>query len=313
MKWRFVITALLLVTSVWPLALPTATTNVLLASTPPTVTTNNATSITPNSAVLNGTLTSLGTASSANVSFQWGLSSGNYTNTTPTVAMSATGTFNANLTGLSANTTYYFLAKAVGDGTSNGSERSITTTAVAGHPWSMFLHDPEHTGLSIYNGPNIPYVKWTYDSGVGISQSPAIGLDGTVYFGNKGFHALNPDGSLKWTYVNRCRQASPAIGVDGTIYCGEIGKLTALNRDGSLKWTYINDIWDSSPTIGPDGTIYFGSNDSSLYALNPNGSLRWIFPTQGSIGASPAIGKDGTVYVGNYSGEFFAVNLTLPP
>ncbi|MBM2825502.1 MAG: hypothetical protein HW402_1166, partial [Dehalococcoidales bacterium] len=47
----------------------------------PTVTTDNATNITSNSAMLYGTMTSLGTATSANVSFDWGLSSGNYTGT----------------------------------------------------------------------------------------------------------------------------------------------------------------------------------------------------------------------------------------
>lgn len=41
--------------------------------------------------------------------------------------MNATGAFSANLTGLSANTTYHFRAKAVGDGTSYGAEKSFIT------------------------------------------------------------------------------------------------------------------------------------------------------------------------------------------
>lgn len=72
------------------------------------------------------------------------------------------------------------------------------------------------------------------------------------------------------------------------------------------------------PAVAPDGTIYFGSIDKSLYALNADGSLRWIFPTTGGSGnaggtidtASPAIGADGTIYFGNSAGRFFALSPT---
>ncbi|MBM2825597.1 MAG: hypothetical protein HW402_1261, partial [Dehalococcoidales bacterium] len=96
-------------------------------TTSPLVTTDNATSITSNSARLNGTLTSMGTASSANVSFQLGTGSGNYSHETTSVSVNATGAFSANISSLSVNTTYYFRAKAVGDGTSYGAEKSFAT------------------------------------------------------------------------------------------------------------------------------------------------------------------------------------------
>jgi len=35
----------------------------------------------------------------------------------------------------------------------------------------------------------------------------------------------------------------------------------------------------SSPAIGSDGTIYVGSYDSNLYAINPDGSLKWKYST----------------------------------
>ncbi len=99
-----------------------------IASPAPTVTTNNATNVYGTSARLNGTLTSLGTALSANVSFQWGLNSSNYTTETTPILMSNTGAFSANLTGLSNNTTYYFRTKAVGEGIAYGNELGFTTT-----------------------------------------------------------------------------------------------------------------------------------------------------------------------------------------
>ena len=96
---------------------------------PPTVTTNGATLVTTVSATLNGTLTGVGSAASDNVSFQWGITSGMYSAETAPQAMSATGDFLANLTGLTSATTYYYRAKANGgiDGIGYGNEHAFTT------------------------------------------------------------------------------------------------------------------------------------------------------------------------------------------
>jgi len=64
----------------------------------------------------------------------------------------------------------------------------------------------------------------------------------------------------------------------------------------------------SSPAIGPDGTIYVGSYDSSLYAVNPDGTLRWRYLTQGAVRSSPAVGADGTVYFGSDDNHLYALN-----
>ena len=95
--------------------------------TPPAVTTNAATSITTISARLNGDLTSLGTAGSVTVSFVWGTSSGSYPNETSGAARTVIGTFYSDLGSLTPGTTYYYRAKAVGDSTVYGAERSFTT------------------------------------------------------------------------------------------------------------------------------------------------------------------------------------------
>ncbi|MFV2067111.1 MAG: PQQ-binding-like beta-propeller repeat protein, partial [Pirellulales bacterium] len=50
----------------------------------------------------------------------------------------------------------------------------------------------------------------------------------------------------------------------------------------------------SSAAIGVDGTIYVGVHDNSLYAIRPNGSLKWKFATAATMGSCPAIGVDGT-------------------
>jgi len=95
------------------------------APTPPTVTTSDATNIIATEAKLNGNLSDLGTASSVNVSFVWGTTSGGpYPNETAPQAMNTPGAFSFDLTGLTPGTVY-FQAKAVGDGTSYGVEKSF--------------------------------------------------------------------------------------------------------------------------------------------------------------------------------------------
>ncbi|MEE8190573.1 MAG: PQQ-binding-like beta-propeller repeat protein, partial [Candidatus Scalindua sediminis] len=59
--------------------------------------------------------------------------------------------------------------------------------------------------------------------------------------------------------------------------------------------------------IDSDGNVYFGSWDKKLYALNPDGMLKWSFTTGGAIKSSPAIGLDRTIYFGSSDGNFYAV------
>lgn len=171
-------------------------------------------------------------------------------------------------------------------------------------------------------------LKWKYQAGQSyemILSSPAIGGDGTIYFGSSfidnnytGYlYAFNSDGSLKWKYqTGDAGAASPAIGTDGTIYIGAYvhdyllngytfsAHLYAINPDGTLKWDYkLLDLNCASPAIGPDGTIYVVTYYGYLYAINPDGSFRWKYTMsqKPAVYCSPAIGPDGTIYVGNQS------------
>ncbi len=101
---------------------------------------------------------------------------------------------------------------------------------------------------------------------------------------------------------------SPAIGSDGTIYIGSNDKnVYAINPDGTLKWKYTTGNYIyGSPAIGSDGTIYIGSNDKNVYAINPDGTLKWKYTTGNYIYGSPAIGSDGTLYIGSYDYKLYA-------
>jgi outer membrane protein assembly factor BamB len=59
-------------------------------------------------------------------------------------------------------------------------------------------------------------------------------------------------------------------GGDGKIYVGsDDSNVHALNPDGTQKWSFATaGSVESSPAVGKDGTIYVGSDDENVYALH---------------------------------------------
>ena len=55
------------------------------------------------------------------------------------------------------------------------------------------------------------------------------------------------------------------------------------------KWRFLCDGVDGSPIIGDDGTLYFGDKDRDIYAIYPNGTLKWKYHTGGWINSAPAL------------------------
>lgn len=158
--------------------------------------------------------------------------------------------------------------------------------------------------------------------------SPALSHDEkTVYIGtsspdnihmrNHFFVALDAEkGTENWKLelgVSDVRSA-PAVASDHSIYfavqkhdanSGVIqgDELWHVSGEGVVLWKYdINpqrmtiDIGLSAPAIGQDGVVIIGGDQ--LYAIEPDGSLRWAFSGSfpESIRNAPAIGSDGTIY-----------------
>ena len=89
-------------------------------------------------------------------------------------------------------------------------------------------------------------------------------------------------GTLRWS-LNLPQRGSnpdtvgPAVGEDGTLYFTRADAITAVGMNGQQKWEYVlgNTAFDRTPAIGADGTVYIGVSDGFVYALNPDGSLKW--------------------------------------
>ena len=105
-------------------------------SLPPAVTTGNASSVTTNSATIAGTVNPEGQATTYH--FDWGTSPTSYSNSTTTTnagSNSSADPVSAALTGLQANTTYYYRITATNTaGTSNGTQGTFTTGSSASPP-----------------------------------------------------------------------------------------------------------------------------------------------------------------------------------
>jgi outer membrane protein assembly factor BamB len=154
-------------------------------------------------------------------------------------------------------------------------------------------------------------LKWSSPNIYSVYSSPAIGDDGTIYctswYGN--VYAIYPNnGTIKWQFPTGGQmKANPSIADDGTIYASSWDDyLYALYpNNGTMKWrvnTYLGS--SSNPSIGPDGTIYVAH--TSLYAVNPDGTMKWVFPfgtDRHCSFAAPAISADGLIYVGVNIGE----------
>ncbi|MBU1749412.1 MAG: PQQ-binding-like beta-propeller repeat protein [Chloroflexi bacterium] len=138
--------------------------------------------------------------------------------------------------------------------------------------------------------------EWVYPFSWYSHASPAIGADGTIYIGSgdNNFYAFSPAGNMLWQRAIVTYDSSASIGSDGTVYIGTYrAKLYAFQPDGTEQWVFESDetrYSDSAvfapPAIGQDGTIYFGTHVccggvadyAHIYAINPDGSLKWKFP-----------------------------------
>ena len=242
-------------------------------------------------------------------------------------------------------------------------------------PWPEMRHDRHNTGASPVVGRYHGGRPWAFKTGKGIFSTPIIDGDGTVYVGSAdtNFYAIRPDGKLRWRFktggvidsagvigrYDRLHHTNPItfgsgdeflyhvrsnpgdlsharrviwrlkarqppgagqlvdwwegnaeLGPDGTIYAGNTGDAAyAVNPDGSVKWIHRSTgSYWTDAAIGDDGTTYWGSLDLFIHALDSNGEDVWRDPTLGFVISSPALGPDGTLYVGSFDGKLYAID-----
>jgi outer membrane protein assembly factor BamB len=198
-------------------------------------------------------------------------------------------------------------------------------------PFAMFGGDAQNTGRLAGPAPeNKPVELWSVTTGGPIVGSPTVGPDGTVFVGSHDgkLYAVAPDGAVRWTFTTGDRVwSTPAVADSGTVYIGsDDDHLYAIHGGtGELVWRFRVgsceppmgpgpvgsrcDV-DGGPTIGPDGTIYTGGD--GVYAIWPEGTLRWKFATAEHVMTAPALAppgspQAGTVYAGCLDDAVYAI------
>lgn len=89
----------------------------------------------------------------------------------------------------------------------------------------------------------------------------------------------------------------PVIGPDGTVYSIDVFfHLYALTPDGGLKWL-VRGAGNKGVAVGADGVIYVGS-ESDIKAYNSDGTLKWTFVQnpRAFILVGLSVGPDGNIY-----------------
>ena len=119
-------------------------------------------------ALVNGSLLSLGTAPTVSVLFQYGTIPGVYWFETPVQIMTETGEWSSEIEGLSPGTTYYCRAKASGHGTAYGEQEANFTT----HTLPPVVTSPEATEM----GPHTA-VLYTEVSALGTADSVEVSFE----------------------------------------------------------------------------------------------------------------------------------------
>lgn len=198
-------------------------------------------------------------------------------------------------------------------GTNLGDGRSMTLLATA-------FNGPDGTGDMVLTKPET--WSWTTDTNAGGSLDQTTG-NPVVFTGTSVATAITTVVGVKETEsgvststnlttvpVGLLASGSPKFHADiansGRAIAGP-AVTTAPAVVAGWNATATGPVGFSSPAIGADGTVYVGSQDGSLYAFAPAGTLKWSVRTGGSIESSPTISADGTIYIGSSDRKLYAI------
>lgn len=304
----------------------------------PLVSTVDAADISFNSVKLSGNLLSTGSVPPARVSFEMGINTEEYTLESEIQILDTEGEFNILFDDLKGSTTYYYRAKAVGNGTSFGAEGKFTTDSVFPRvTTSCATHITNNAatfnGILFYIGASSSIdVSFDY----GLSKDYGLVTD-TLTLSEPGVFSIDiNDLDAGRTYHFR------AV-ADGGISGSEIGEdftfttwitplggkivftsdqdgdkeFYVMNSDGLNQTRITNDTLQyDSPVWSPDGSsIAFQSTpfaSSQIYTMASNGEMITRITTTGTVDTEPAWSPDGTeiAFVNNYGDgrEIYAIN-----
>ena len=222
----------------------------------------------------------------------------------------------------------------------SGSNLYATTPAIAADGSIFIAH---RDGKVVSLTPDGEYTEYPSTGLSNITSGVAISRSGMVYVtgGNSlGLFGYNPSTDVSWTYntnfggassalIGALKSTTVAIGTDGTVYsvsdATSGGIIFAVDGvTGAEKWAYttVGAIPDGGVALGADGTVYASGGEylastpsAGIYAINPDGTLKWHYPSTAAVQTTPIVDSRGyihfvdaeaTYYVLTAEGELFS-------
>jgi outer membrane protein assembly factor BamB len=130
-------------------------------------------------------------------------------------------------------------------------------------------------------------VKWRLRLS-GTPAAPAIGGDGRIYVGTAAGYLYAVDPALPkiaWSTSFQGGVFSPVVGANETVCVATgAGEVASVSADGETRWTIpLGEVPAGPCVLGADGTIFVSTLQSTLYALDPLGRIKWNVKVKGVL------------------------------
>jgi len=197
---------------------------------------------------------------------------------------------------------------------SEGYQEDIPWPSLADSPWPMYHHDPQSSGRSKSDGPQLGEVDWVL-SGFYSETGLTIGLNSTLLIATtsnpiKLFKVKSVGEILSYVEFATAGEVltAPLIASDGTVYIAHgSGIIYAISKDNNVKWIYETNAGVGNQTLNIDlsGNIYYVDNHQRLNVISKEGNLLWSLQNNKfGIGFNqPLFSPNGkTIYIVGHKG-----------
>jgi outer membrane protein assembly factor BamB len=167
-------------------------------------------------------------------------------------------------------------------------------------------------GLRAQTTPTIPQPKvlWKYKSEKRFVSGPCV-LGDKVFesgFDNQ-LHCVSVETGKKiWTFPTFDRSYNTPATDSSAVYFGCTDKYVyAVYPNGRLKWKYLTEGIIDAPAVYHKGVVYIGSGDQYLHAIRAtDGEPIWRFKTDDAVFSAPCV-TDSLIYFASNDGYAYAI------